>query len=149
MSIILNISKPNTCTSDFWPKCSFFAVYDGHGGSLCADFLRDNLHEYIINDKLFPDNPVEAIKNGFLRAENDFIYNFALSKDSILLDRSGSCAVVTLIIDQTMYIANVGDSRAVLSKNYGERVVAVTVDHKPSDENEQKRINLAGGRVYQ
>jgi protein phosphatase PTC2/3 len=27
-----------------WPKCSFFAIYDGHGGSACADFLKDSLH---------------------------------------------------------------------------------------------------------
>ena len=27
---------------------SFFAIYDGHGGSACADFLRDNLHQYVI-----------------------------------------------------------------------------------------------------
>jgi len=30
--------------SENWPKSSFFGVYDGHGGSACADFLRDNLH---------------------------------------------------------------------------------------------------------
>jgi len=23
------------------PDATFFAVYDGHGGSACADFLRD------------------------------------------------------------------------------------------------------------
>jgi protein phosphatase 2C family protein 2/3 len=28
--------------------CSFFGVYDGHGGSGCADYLRDNLHQFII-----------------------------------------------------------------------------------------------------
>jgi len=35
---------PNKINVANWPKCSFFAVYDGHGGSTCADFLRDNLH---------------------------------------------------------------------------------------------------------
>ena len=29
---------------DYWPNCSFFAIYDGHGGSKCADYLRENLH---------------------------------------------------------------------------------------------------------
>jgi serine/threonine protein phosphatase PrpC len=72
-----------------------------------------------------------------------------LSKDGIVLDRSGSCAVVILIVDDMMYFANVGDSRAILSKNHGEHVIPVTVDHKPSDLDEQKRISLAGGRVYQ
>lgn len=149
VSIILNISKPPTYLGEYWPKCSYFAVYDGHGGSLCAEFLRDNLHDYIVNDKSFPENPTEAIKNGFLNAEKDFIYNFALSKEGIVSDRSGSCAVVTLIVDDMMYFANVGDSRVILSKNNGETVVPVTNDHKPSDLEEQKRITLAGGRVYQ
>ena len=36
--------KPNNRIVDNWPKCSFFGIYDGHGGALCADFLRDNLH---------------------------------------------------------------------------------------------------------
>ena len=45
VSIILNILKPKNYKKDEeWPTCSFFAVYDGHGGTECADFLRDNLH---------------------------------------------------------------------------------------------------------
>lgn len=37
--------KPSTRPKEeVWPKCSFFGVYDGHGGASCADFLRDNLH---------------------------------------------------------------------------------------------------------
>jgi protein phosphatase 2C family protein 2/3 len=45
VSIILNILQPkNYKNVKPWPLCSFFAVYDGHGGTACADFLRDNLH---------------------------------------------------------------------------------------------------------
>lgn len=44
VSIILNIVKPQNRMHEQWPRCSFFGVYDGHGGSACADFLRDNLH---------------------------------------------------------------------------------------------------------
>lgn len=47
VSIILNIPKPPSYTKDDWPKCSFFGIYDGHGGSQCADFLRDNLHKNV------------------------------------------------------------------------------------------------------
>lgn len=49
VSIILNIMKPASRMNEEWPKCSFFGVYDGHGGVNCADFLRDNLHQYVIN----------------------------------------------------------------------------------------------------
>lgn len=44
VSIILNILKPHSRAGEEWPKCSFFGVFDGHGGAACADFLRDNLH---------------------------------------------------------------------------------------------------------
>lgn len=45
VSIILNMTKPaNKNWNRDWPKCSFFAIYDGHGGNMCADFLKDNLH---------------------------------------------------------------------------------------------------------
>lgn len=58
VAIIFNISKPTTYVETEeqpWPKCSFFGLYDGHGGSGCADFLRDNLHKYVkyIFKKLF------------------------------------------------------------------------------------------------
>lgn len=36
--------KLKVFNGEIWPKCSFFGVYDGHGGNVCADFLRDYLH---------------------------------------------------------------------------------------------------------
>ena len=47
VSIILNIMKPAIRANETWPKCSFFGIYDGHGGVMCADFLRDNLHQFV------------------------------------------------------------------------------------------------------
>jgi len=67
VAIILNIMKPKSkqFTGSEWPKCSFFGIYDGHGGHVCADFLRDYLHQFIIKDQFFPKEPIKAIKNGF------------------------------------------------------------------------------------
>ena len=51
VSIIYNIPKPQGYIENkntHWPNCSFFGLYDGHGGSAACDFLRDNLHKYII-----------------------------------------------------------------------------------------------------
>lgn len=47
------------------------------------------------------------------------------------------------------YIANVGDSRALMSANGGQEVIPLSKDHKPSDPDEYNRIIAAGGQVYQ
>lgn len=150
VSIILNIIKPSSYTGSFWPKCSFFGIYDGHGGSGCAEFLRDNLHHYVVRDENFPVNPKEALIQGFKAAENEFILNHALTQNGYdIRDKSGSCAIVVLVVDDSAYIANVGDSRAIMSKCQGKEVTALSRDHKPDDPDESKRIQDAGGKIYQ
>jgi protein phosphatase 2C family protein 2/3 len=47
VSIILNILKPRNKSGD-WPQVCFFGVFDGHGGAACADYLRDNLHNFVV-----------------------------------------------------------------------------------------------------
>lgn len=83
VAIILNIacplSKINLYKSDkkpnlpAWPKINYFAIYDGHGGSGCADFLRSNLHNNIINQKCFPEDPAKAMKLGCAKTEKEFL----------------------------------------------------------------------------
>jgi len=66
-----------------------------------------------------------------------------------VLDKSGSCAIVVLIVGDLCFVANVGDSRAVLSGDGGKKIFPLSLDHKPSDEIEHKRIVDAGGQIYQ
>jgi hypothetical protein len=47
VSIILNVIKPPSRKNEEWPKVSFFGIFDGHGGTKCSDFLKDNLHHYV------------------------------------------------------------------------------------------------------
>lgn len=42
VSIITNIEKVNC------PPASFFGIYDGHGGYKCAEFLQENLHQFVL-----------------------------------------------------------------------------------------------------
>ena len=151
VSIIINMNKPKNYNKKIWPKTSFFGIYDGHGGNKCADFLRDSLHKLIFSDENYPENVSEAIKNGFLKAENEFLNNHSLDKNNNMniIDRSGSCAIIVIIIENKMYVANVGDSRGLLSKNNGSEYIIITEDHKPCNEKEQKRIMENGGEVYQ
>ena len=53
-----------------------------------------------------------------------------------------------IIIDEMCYVANVGDSRAVMSADGGEKIFILSTDHKPTEEVEHKRITENGGRIY-
>lgn len=64
-------------------------------------------------------------------------------------ENSGSCAIVGLFIGDKCYIANVGDSRAVLSLSRGNNVITVSNDHKPNSVTEKARILKAGGKLFQ
>ncbi|PCI27191.1 hypothetical protein COB52_05155 [Candidatus Kaiserbacteria bacterium] len=57
--------------------------------------------------------------------------------------------MVVLIVADLCYIANVGDSRALLSGEGGKRIFPLSRDHKPTDDLEKKRIVEAGGQIYQ
>ena len=150
VTIIINMIKPINYKKPYWPKISFFGIYDGHGGKGCAEFLKDNLHKFIANDKNFPENISESIYSGFYKAEKEFLNNYAINKNTNnIIDKSGSCALIMLIIDSKTYIANVGDSRCLLSLNNGTKYIVVTEDHKPNNEKEKKRIIENGGKIYQ
>jgi protein phosphatase 2C family protein 2/3 len=55
---------------------------------------------------------------------------------------------VVLIVNDMIYVANVGDSRAILSMDCGGQIAMLSRDHKPDDEQEKVRIQLAGGKIY-
>jgi len=149
VSITVNMNKPRGYYKK-WPRVSFFGIFDGHGGEECSEYLRDNLHVLIChNNEYFPENIPEAIKLAFNKAEQHFIENIALDKNKELKDKSGSCAVILLIVDNKIYIANVGDSRCVLSMENGKKFIQVTKDHKPSEPEEMSRIKSFGGKLYQ
>ena len=63
----------------------------------------------------------------------------------MVVDRSGSCAIVILIVGDICYSANVGDSRAIMSMDNGNIIKPLSRDHKPSDINEYNRIIKNGG----
>ena len=149
VSIIININQPNFSKNKKanWPKASYFSIFDGHGGNKCAEFLRDNLLKLICDNDFFPTDIEKAIKFGFSEADRLFL-EIAV-KDGKLVDSSGSCGLILLIIDNKIYIANVGDSRCIISMSNGKIRKDVTRDHKPNYPYEKKRIISNGGKIYQ
>ena len=59
---------------------------------------------------------------------------------------AGTTACVVMITPKWIVCANAGDSRAVISRQ-GNQVVALSTDHKPDDDLEDRRIRAAGGYV--
>lgn len=58
---------------------------------------------------------------------------------------SGCTAVVALLHEKDLYVANAGDSRCVVCRN--GKALEMSFDHKPEDQIEFDRIQKAGGRV--
>ncbi|XP_053394815.1 protein phosphatase 1G-like isoform X2 [Mercenaria mercenaria] len=58
---------------------------------------------------------------------------------------SGCTAVLALLRDDKVYVANAGDSRCVMCQ--AGKAVELSFDHKPEDDSERTRIEAAGGRV--
>jgi len=54
-----------------------------------------------------------------------------------------------MIVGNKGYIANVGDSRALMSAEWGQFLYKLSRDHKPNEPYEKERIEKAGGSVYQ
>ena len=64
-----------------------------------------------------------------------------------LADMKGCTATVVLIVNDYMYFANAGDTRAILSKK--GKAQQITNDHKPDLATERNRITKAGGTVVE
>jgi len=127
------------CTED--EQAMFFGVYDGHGGAKIAAHVSKNLHKHILKQPEYSEgNIANAMSKGFLECDAN------MKKEEALKDEmSGATAITCLVKDKKLYVANAGDSRAIAS--IGGVAHALSVDHKPADELERKRIEDAGGYV--
>lgn len=66
-------------------------VFDGHGGTDAAAFVRKNILRFIVEDSCFPISVEKAIKSAFLKAD----YAFA---DASSLDISSGTTALTAFI---------------------------------------------------
>ncbi|GAA5830008.1 hypothetical protein JCM11251_006843 [Rhodosporidiobolus azoricus] len=123
-------------------KTSFFAVYDGHGGSTVAKFAGDTVHHRLAANEHFKKQDWEAsLKRAYLETDEDLRAN-----PDFRGDPSGCTAVSAIITsDLDIICANSGDSRAVMS--VGGEAKPLSFDHKPTNQTEHSRIVAAGGFV--
>ena len=147
IELVETIEQPENKKNIFWPKMSYFAVFDGHAGQSCSNFLKNNLLDFIINTPEFPTDIKKAIISGFENAENHFIKNF-VENNLDNLNNSGSCALVIIATENKFYIGNCGDCRAIMSLKKGQKIKPLTIDHKPNNPSEYDRITKAGAMVF-
>mmetsp|Transcript_10429 Transcript_10429/g.20099 ORF Transcript_10429/g.20099 Transcript_10429/m.20099 type:complete len:656 (+) Transcript_10429:38-2005(+) len=136
-----------------WRHCSFFGIYDGHGGKDCVSFVRQRLHMNIVGalhakGGLDKSNQVhhdllESLTQGFRETDRQFL-SMAQALEGFN-GGSGCAAVVACVVGGWVWCANVGDSRALLCRD--GRAIQLSVDHKPDREDEAERIEAAGGFV--
>jgi len=117
----------------------YFAVYDGHGGARCSEYITQHLHDSIFKHNVHA-HPENALCEGFRDLDDAWL---KLATHNSWDD--GSTAVCCLCVNNTLYIASVGDSRAVLS--HAKKAIDMTSDHKPSRPDEKSRIEALGGRI--
>ncbi|KAH9577481.1 PPM-type phosphatase domain [Trypanosoma melophagium] len=119
----------------------FFGVYDGHGGTQCAEFLRDNLHTFILSRPDVMTSPEQAIRAGIATAERAFLTKCANEKIE-----SGSTCAIAMIVDDTLVTGNVGDTEIVLCRA-GSPLLLSTKHSLHCNEAEEERVKACGGRI--
>jgi len=130
------------------PDSSFFAVFDGHGGSLAARYSAENLLDHLTATSEFqegkdPETIGRAMKAAHFAIDETLRTLPAVANGD---DRSGCTAVHAVISPTHIIVSNTGDSRSILGRRPNE-TVAMSEDHKPYDAPEQERIEAAGGTV--
>ncbi|KAF8664502.1 hypothetical protein HU200_054679 [Digitaria exilis] len=132
-------------------------VFDGHGphGHLVARRVRDALPLRLMSavraSKAGLDMPAAAWRKAFARAYKTMDKDLR-SHATLDCFCSGSTAVTVLKLGSDLYMANIGDSRAVLGSRDGATsgmvAVQLTVDLKPDVPSEAERIKKCRGRVF-
>ncbi|XAR71916.1 Phosphoprotein phosphatase [Bertholletia excelsa] len=119
-------------------KQAFFGVFDGHGGAKAAEFAANHIHSNIMKEVTgrSEEEIEDAVRDGYLTTDAEF-----LKQDT----SGGTCCVTAWIRNGELVVSNAGDCRAVLSQ--GGVAEALTIDHRPSREDERERIENQGGYV--
>ena len=136
---------------------NIFSVMDGHGvnGHLVSRFVTKYFTSFFKNNKKMNSNNSEdavcyrlkkndydILKRAFRHAERDIGKN-----SDIDANFSGTTCVMVFQVGEKIICANVGDSRAIIVK--GNKVTPLSIDQKPDDPEESKRIIQNGGEISQ
>ncbi|KAJ9166585.1 hypothetical protein P3X46_021314 [Hevea brasiliensis] len=119
-------------------ELGLFAIYDGHMGEGVPAYLQKHLFSNILKEEEFWVDPNRSISKAYERTDQ------AILSHGSDLGRGGSTAVTAILINgRRLWVANVGDSRAVVSR--AGQAIQMSTDHEPN--NERGSIEDRGGFV--
>ncbi|RVX00009.1 putative protein phosphatase 2C 63 [Vitis vinifera] len=130
------------------PSATFVGVFDGHGGPEASRFLNSHLFPRL--HRLASEQgglSTDIIKKAFDDTEEQFLHLVKRSwpaRPQIAL--VGSCCLVGVISNDVLYVANLGDSRAVLGRRVsrgGKNMIVaerLSTDHNVGDEEVRKEV---------
>lgn len=138
-------------------------IFDGHLGNLASKYAAASFHQiieerlsYLDSDITSPDwkNRVKAdVDQSFEDIHNGILSAVKTSPGGVM-NQSGTTATILYATDLALVIANVGDSRAVISQwrlsSQGVQTISaiqLTVDHVASSRDEQQLIRKQGGSI--
>ena len=137
---------------------NIFSVMDGHGvnGHLVSRFTTKYFTSFFkknkkmnssnsSEDQMFyrlKKNDYDVLKRVFRHAERDLEKNGEIDANF-----SGTTCVMVFQVGERILCANVGDSRAIMVK--GDKAIPLSIDQKPDDPEESKRIKENGGEISQ
>ncbi|KAK6939695.1 PPM-type phosphatase-like domain [Dillenia turbinata] len=148
------VVQANNCLEDQCqvftsPSATYVGVYDGHGGPDASRFLTSHLiphlHKLASEEGVLSEN---VIRRAFYNTEEEFLKIVKSSWQSRPQIASvGSCCLVGVISNDMLYVANLGDSRAVIGRRVsdepsGNEVVAerLSTDHNVGVEEVRKEV---------
>ncbi|KAG2260916.1 hypothetical protein Bca52824_080210 [Brassica carinata] len=144
-----DLSSQLGCLFQLPKPSAFYAVFDGHGGSEAATYVKQNAIRLLFEDDNFPQTSevnsvyVEEVKsslrNAFLQAD------LALAEDCSISSSSGTTALAALISGRLLMVANAGDCRAVLCRK--GKAIEMSHDHRPINLPERRRVEASGGVI--
>ncbi|KAH7852341.1 hypothetical protein Vadar_023648 [Vaccinium darrowii] len=141
-------------------RCAHYAIYDGHGGRLAAEYAQKHLHEDVLSaglprELLDVKAAKRAILDGFRRTDETLIQESAAGGW-----QEGATAVCVWVLGQTVFVANIGDAKAVVARSSAAdglqntldggtplKAIVLTREHKAIYPQERARIQKAGGSV--
>merc|ERR1712137_1151958 len=121
--------------------------HDGHGpdGHRVSTRTVRTLPHFLTQSSKYPSDIKGALKEAFELSQQDVVSEAICNGWDV--EASGSTAVVAIWKGDTVWTANVGDSKCIVGNEVGERLVFQTKDHRPDDPEEKKRIEASGGEI--